>query len=74
MGSKFTAEDLFRIAEDNLSDVERVEFIFNCEVSAFRKATSRLFGQQVGIDADEQRLLEKIFAKFSKGGIRFGGR
>lgn len=40
MGRKFQAEDLFRIAENNLSDVEKVEFEFIAATGGFRRAIS----------------------------------
>ena len=37
MGRKFTSEDMFRIARNNLSDVEWFEFRFACTTATFRE-------------------------------------
>lgn len=74
MGQKFTADDLFRIAEDNLSDVESFEFKFLCTTFAFRKGVGEVFGAGLDVSKDERNLLEKIFTKFRSGGFLRGGR
>lgn len=66
MGGKFQAEDLFRIAQENLSDVERTEFIFRCQAARFRTTTS-LVAELVnipGTTVDERNLLERAVRKF----------
>jgi len=64
MGQKYTSEDLFRIANEHLSDVERQEFIFLCTTSTFRETIGAILGGDVDISNDERNLLERIFTKF----------
>jgi len=60
---KYTADDLFRIARDHLSDVERHEFTFLSINSAFRQGVTE--GPDVIFETDElkafeRRLLDKL--------------
>ncbi len=74
MGKKFTDEDLFRISRNNLSDPDKISFIFSCETAAFRGAISDVFSRDLGVTKDERNLLEKIFSRIRTGGILRGGR
>ena len=73
MGSKFTADDLFRIAEDNLSALQAEEFRFSCISASFRQSTSKGFldvvAPGVELSKDEVNLFEKLFQglKTSRG-------
>lgn len=73
MGQKFTADDLFRIAERNLSSFEEFEFRFLCTTSEFRTIVGTTFEADLNLDADERDLLEKIFTKLAKMGLLRGG-
>lgn len=75
MPTKFTSEDLFRIAKDNLSATEEVEFRFTCATSEFRDAVGDVFRRDANLSTDEKNLLERIFTKMRTGGIlKSGGR
>jgi len=72
MGKKFTSEDLFRIAKDNLSAQESVEFRFDCLTKEFRETVGTIFSDNADISKDERNLLERIFRKI--GFVRGSGR
>ncbi len=74
MGKKFTSDDLFRIATDNLSAVQRVEFRFLCATGEFREIVGSVFERDLNLDKDERNLLERIFSKLARKGILRGGR
>ncbi len=73
MGKKFTPQDLFRIAEENLTTVDAFEFRFICTTSIFREAIGDVFGPEANVTDDERDLLEKIFQRLRAGGILRGG-
>jgi len=73
LGKKFTSEDLFRIAAENLSSTEEVEFNFVCETSKFREKVGDVFRKDLGLSKDEDNMLERIFSKLRAGGIFKGG-
>jgi len=75
MGAKFTPEDLFRIAEDNMSEGDAFRFRFICETATFTRVVSAVTGQEVNVTRDERNLLEKIIRKIGiKGGVLRGAR
>ena len=75
MGAKFTDNDLFRLAQNNLSDQDAFKFRFSCATFQFRGAVGRVFEGTADLNNDERNLLERIFVKiFKGGGLRFGGR
>lgn len=73
MGAKFTAKDLFRLADAHLSDVEFFKFRFFCERAAFSELLGRGAPNEVvpgvKLNADEVNLFEKLFQglKASRG-------
>jgi len=74
MGAKFTSQDLFRIAQENLSAVDAVEFRFVCATAEFREAIGDVFTADIDLDTDERNLLEKIVSKLSTRSLLRGGR
>lgn len=66
MSQKFTADDLFRIADEHLSDIEAFEFRFRCAQGVFREATGKVLTPQplqepVSLTKDEVGMFEKLF-------------
>lgn len=75
MGAKFTPEDLFRIAEENLTEVDFVRFRFICETAQFREILRGIAGTDADVSRDERNLLERVIRRLGlKGGILQGGR
>jgi len=75
MAGKFTPEDLFRIAEANLTEVDFVRFRFICETAQFRKILANIAGTEADVTRDERNLLERVIRRLGlKGGILVGGR